>query len=114
MALALDTTHSSTTRTDWAALMHELGPRFAARCAEHDSADTFVADNYRELKAGLQADGEVFETQSDTEVLLRLLVRRGPGALDYRRQVNADGSPSELVSAGYRWAPGSELKLKVA
>ena len=28
--------------------------------------------------------------------------------------VNADGSPSETVSAGYKWAPGSELKLKAA
>jgi len=28
--------------------------------------------------------------------------------------VNADGSPSEIVSAGYKWAPGSELKLKAA
>jgi rubrerythrin len=33
---------------------------------------------------------------------------------EYRRQINADGSPSELVSAGYKWAPGSELKLKAA
>ena len=35
-------------------------------------------------------------------------------SLEYRKEVNADGSPSETVSAGYRWAPGSELKLKVA
>jgi rubrerythrin len=33
---------------------------------------------------------------------------------EYRDAVNADGSPSETVAAGYRWAPGSELKLKVA
>ncbi|HKQ29060.1 MAG TPA: hypothetical protein VJT77_10705 [Burkholderiales bacterium] len=33
---------------------------------------------------------------------------------EYREAVNADGSPSETVAAGYRWAPGSELKLKVA
>jgi rubrerythrin len=32
----------------------------------------------------------------------------------YRKNMNADGSPSETVSAGYKWAPGSELKLKVA
>jgi rubrerythrin len=31
----------------------------------------------------------------------------------YRAQLNADGSPSQTVSAGYRWAPGTELKLKV-
>ncbi|MFN2646856.1 MAG: hypothetical protein ABR570_17850 [Burkholderiales bacterium] len=33
---------------------------------------------------------------------------------EYRKAVNADGSPSETVAAGYRWAPGSELKLKAA
>jgi rubrerythrin len=32
----------------------------------------------------------------------------------YRDALNAEGSPSETVSAGYRWAPGSELKLKAA
>jgi rubrerythrin len=32
----------------------------------------------------------------------------------YRDAMNADGSPTEIVAAGYRWAPGTELKLKVA
>ena len=32
----------------------------------------------------------------------------------YREVINADGSPSETVAAGYCWAPGSELKLKAA
>jgi hypothetical protein len=27
----------------------------------------------------------------------------------YRRQMNADGSPSEAVAAGWRWSPGGEL-----
>jgi hypothetical protein len=33
---------------------------------------------------------------------------------DYRNMVNADGSPSEAVSAGYVWAPGTELNRRVA
>ena len=40
--------------------------------------------------------------------------KEGKASRDYREAVNADGSPSETVAAGYRWAPGSELKLKVA
>ena len=28
---------------------------------------------------------------------------------DYRNTVNADGSPSDIVAAGYVWAPGTEL-----
>jgi acyl-CoA dehydrogenase len=39
------------TSTDWVALARELGPGFAARAAEHDATDTFVAENYAELKA---------------------------------------------------------------
>ena len=40
--------------------------------------------------------------------------KESKASLAYRKQMNADGSPSETVSAGYKWAPGSELKLKVA
>lgn len=37
--------------------------------------------NYRELRANLEKDGERFESDSDTEVLLRLLFRKGVDAL---------------------------------
>jgi len=37
--------------SDWVALATELGPRFAARAAAHDASDSFVADNYRDLRA---------------------------------------------------------------
>jgi len=52
----------------------------------------------------LRADGsEIVEKDKESKASLR-----------YRKEVNANGSPSETISAGYRWAPGSELKLKVA
>jgi rubrerythrin len=34
-------------------------------------------------------------------------------SLDYRSQMNSEGSPTQTVAAGYKWAPGTELKLKV-
>jgi alkylation response protein AidB-like acyl-CoA dehydrogenase len=37
--------------TDVLSVIQELGPRFAARAAEHDATDRFVAENYAELKA---------------------------------------------------------------
>jgi alkylation response protein AidB-like acyl-CoA dehydrogenase len=37
-------------RTDWLALMREIGPQFATRSAAHDANDSFVADNFAELK----------------------------------------------------------------
>lgn len=36
--------------------------------------------NFRELRAGLQSRGRVFRTQSDTEVILELLIADGPAA----------------------------------
>ena len=37
--------------TDWLALAREIGPAFAARAADFDETDTFVAENYAELNA---------------------------------------------------------------
>jgi alkylation response protein AidB-like acyl-CoA dehydrogenase len=44
-------TTTTTTTTDWVAVVRELGPTFAARAAEHDDADRFVAQNYADLQA---------------------------------------------------------------
>jgi hypothetical protein len=33
-------------------------------------------------------------------------------SLAYRNRINADGSPSDTVSAGYRWEPGTEMTKK--
>jgi hypothetical protein len=35
-----------------------------------------------------------------------------PATLQYRAHLNADGSPSEAVAAGYKWEPGTELTKK--
>jgi len=40
--------------------------------------------------------------------------KEGAASRQYRDALNADGSPSETVAAGYRWSPGSELKRKAA
>ncbi len=39
-----------TERTDWVAVADELAPLFAARAASHDAHDTFVSDNYADLR----------------------------------------------------------------
>ena len=43
-------TSSAEGRTDWPAAARELTQMFAARAAVHDADDTFVAENYAELK----------------------------------------------------------------
>lgn len=34
-------------------------------------------------------------------------------SIEYRNQLNSQGSPSEIVAAGYSWRPGTELSRKV-
>src|SRR5215212_547191 len=43
-----DVTHQT---VNWSSLMEELGPKFAARAPAHDAKDTYVAENFAELKA---------------------------------------------------------------
>jgi acyl-CoA dehydrogenase len=44
------TTSDTTVRTDWVALARELAPAFATRAAAHDADDSFVSENYAELR----------------------------------------------------------------
>jgi alkylation response protein AidB-like acyl-CoA dehydrogenase len=67
---------------DLVALMHRLGPMFAARAARSDSEDLFVADNYVALKshgvltAGLPAElGGGGATHGELGEMLRALAR---------------------------------------
>src|SRR5690606_39918137 len=39
--------------------------------------------------------------------------QEGRASVEYREHLNAEGSPSETVAAGYQWAPGGELARKV-
>jgi hypothetical protein len=51
--------------------------------------------------------GEVDLRALGTQVVPR--EHEDQASIDYRRQLNADGSPSEAVAAGYVWTPGTEL-----
>jgi len=56
--------------------------------------------------------GEVDLRANGTEIVPK--AKESKDSISYRKQMNSEGSPSETVAAGYKWAPGSELKLKVA
>jgi alkylation response protein AidB-like acyl-CoA dehydrogenase len=43
-------TIAEASRTDWIAVVEQMAPAFAARAAGHDADDTFVAENYAELR----------------------------------------------------------------
>ncbi len=51
-------------------------------CGRYHLAYNGEIYNYRELRRELEAEGERFRSTSDTEVLLALLARHGPGCLD--------------------------------
>ena len=51
MSLSSDTDLRPRAASDWSPLMHELGPRFAQRASVHDANDSFVAENFAELRA---------------------------------------------------------------
>jgi alkylation response protein AidB-like acyl-CoA dehydrogenase len=67
-------------RRDWHEIVRDLGPAFATRSAEHDADDSFVSENYRELKkykffsAGIPTElGGAGATYRDLCTLLREL-----------------------------------------
>jgi rubrerythrin len=73
--------------------------------------DPIAFDTQREFVRKTLAE-EVDLRANGTEIVPK--DKESAASRSYREAVNAEGSPSESVAAGYRWAPGSELKLKAA
>lgn len=96
---------AGTLRTDWVAVARELGPRFAARAAAHDADDTFVAENYVELRerrvfsAGVPAElgGGGASYRELCEMLRALAHSCGSTALALSMHTHT------LASAVWRW-----------
>ena len=106
--------------SDWAALARELGPRFAARASSHDAADSFVADNYRDLRerrvfsAGVPAElGGGGASHAELCTLVRVLGQHcGSTALALSMHTH------QVATAAWRWrhegAPTELLLRRVA
>jgi hypothetical protein len=54
--------------------------------------------------------GEVNLRTSGTQFVPR--AQESAASLAYRNRLNLDGSPSDAVASGYRWAPGTEMTKK--
>jgi len=97
----------------------------------HHVAELFKAHEKRdpaELFPGDLPEPVAFESQRDfvrmvlkKEVDLRAkgtqfvpMDQESQASIDYRTQLNSEGSPTETVAAGYIWTPGTELNRKVA
>jgi len=83
-------------KKDPAEILPEKIPDPIDYCSQRD----FVRD-VLENEIDLRVKGKNFNTSNDESSWTR----------KYRKQMNADGSPSEKVSAGYIWRPGTELSM---
>src|SRR5690606_18055774 len=69
---------------------------------------------------GLKPQREFIRSVLEAEVDLRAkgtnyvpLEQESPQSLRQRAILNADGSPTNTVSAGYQWAPGTQLNHRI-
>jgi acyl-CoA dehydrogenase len=105
---------------DWTMLARELGPRFTTRAASHDAADSFVADNYRDLRehrvfsAGVPAElGGGGASHAELCAMVRVLGQHcGSTALALAMHTH------QVAIAAWRWrhegAPVEPLLRRVA
>ena len=90
---------------DWVKLACRLGPHFAARAAAHDASDSFVADNYRDLRehrvfsAGVPAElGGGGASHAELCAMLRVLGQHcGSTALALSMHTH------QIALAAWRW-----------
>jgi hypothetical protein len=82
----------------------ELLPQTLPEPIEYVSHRQFVRETLNR-EVDLRAAGTSF-IHKDEEAA------RAPLSIAYRDQMNSEGSPSEVVAAGYTWTPGTELVEK--
>jgi hypothetical protein len=75
----------------------ELLPATMPEPIKFESHRAFVREVLNN-EVDLRANGDDFVPLAD----------EAPSSIAYREYLNSQGSPSEIVSAGYRWAPGTE------
>ncbi|MCC2643378.1 MAG: uncharacterized protein K0S45_3791, partial [Nitrospira sp.] len=81
----------------------EVVPRTLPEPFAYKSQREFVRKVLRE-EVHFRANGKEIVSQKNKEP---------ERSLQYRQQMNSEGSPTETVAAGYQWAPGTELSRKM-
>lgn len=82
----------------------EVLPRTLPQPIEYRSHRQFVRETLNN-EVDLRAAGQEFINKEEEP-------ERAPTSIAYREQMNSEGSPSEIVAAGYVWTPGTELVKK--
>ncbi len=79
----------------------EVLPQTLPELIDYQSHRQFVRETLNN-EVDLRAAGTQFINVEDE-------AERAPASIAYREQMNSEGSPSEIVAAGYVWTPGTEL-----
>ena len=82
----------------------EVLPKTLPDPIEYESHRQFVRETLNN-EVDLRAAGTQFINKDDE-------AEQAPLSIAYRDQMNSEGSPSEIVAAGYTWMPGTELVEK--
>jgi rubrerythrin len=82
----------------------EILPQTLPEPIDYQSHRQFVRETLN-AEVDLRAAGTQFIHKDEEE-------ERAPLSIQYRDQMNSEGSPSEVVAAGYTWTPGTELAEK--
>jgi rubrerythrin len=79
----------------------EILPQTLPEPIDYQSHRQFVRETLN-AEVDLRAAGTQFTHKEDE-------ADRAPLSIAYREHMNSEGSPSEIVAAGYTWTPGTEL-----
>lgn len=82
----------------------EVLPQTLPELIDYQSHRQFVRETLNN-EVDLRAAGTRFINVEDE-------AEQAPASIAYREQMNSEGSPSEIVAAGYVWMPGTELVEK--
>jgi hypothetical protein len=82
----------------------EILPQTLPEPIDYQSHRQFVRETLSN-EVDLRAAGTQFINKEDES-------EQAPLSIAYREQMNSEGSPSEIVAAGYTWMPGTELVEK--
>jgi hypothetical protein len=82
----------------------EVLPQTLPELIDYQSHRQFVRETLNN-EVDLRAAGTRFINVEDEP-------EQAPASIAYREQMNSEGSPSEIVAAGYVWMPGTELVEK--
>jgi hypothetical protein len=93
-------------------LMKDLEKKDPAQLLERNLPEPISFTSHRDFVRSVLND-EVDLRASGTQFIAAAQEATNAPSVKYRNQLNQDGSPSEIIAAGYIWTPGTELSERI-